>query len=72
MMFNSALPYELPVLKPYLVPLLEEVEIGTAAYNDAHRLLRLLDCVEHISEDVVPRLSILREFIDGLLLDWSE
>lgn len=72
MMFNSALPYELPVLKPYLIPLLEEVREGSAAYNDAHRLMRLLDCVEHIREEVVPRLSILREFIDGLLLDWSE
>lgn len=72
MMFNSALPYELPVLKPYLVPLLKEVEEGSKAYYDADRLLRLLDCVEPISEGVVPRLSILREFIDGLLLDWSE
>ncbi len=54
MMFNSALPYELPVLKPYLIPLLEEVREGSAAYNDAHRLLRLLDCVEHIREEVVP------------------
>jgi len=72
MMFNSALPYELPVLKPYLVPLLEDVEEGSSAYNDADRFLRLLDCVEPISEAVVPRLSILREFIDGLLLDWRE
>lgn len=71
-MFNSALPYELPVMKPYIVPLLEEVEQGTTAFNDADRLLRLLDCVEPINESVVPRLSILREFIDGLLLDWSE
>ncbi len=72
MMFNSALPYELPVLKPYLVPLLQEVEKGSEAYGDANRLLRLFDVVEHINEGVVPRLSILREFIDGLLLDWSE
>lgn len=72
MMFNSALPYELPVLKPYLVPLLEDVEENSGAFNDADRLLRLLDCVEPINEGVVPRLSILREFIDGLLLDWSE
>ncbi len=72
MMFNSALPYELPVLKPYLVSLLEDVEEGSVAFNDADRMLRLLDCVEPISEGVVPRLSILREFIDGLLLDWSE
>jgi uridine kinase len=70
MMFNSALPYELPVLKPYLVPLLEDVEDGSPAFNDADRFMRLLDCVEPISESVVPRLSILREFIDGLLLDW--
>lgn len=72
MMFNSALPYELPVLKPYLVPLLEDVEEGSDAFRDADRLLRLLDCVEPINEAVVPRLSILREFINGLLLDWSE
>lgn len=72
MMFNSALPYELPVLKPYLVPLLEDVEEGTAEFNEADRLLRLMDCVEPIDQNIVPRLSILREFIDGLLLDWSK
>ncbi len=72
MMFNSALPYELPVLRPYIVPLLEDVEVGSKAYKDAARLLRLYDCVEPISETLVPRLSIIREFIDGFLLDWSE
>jgi uridine kinase len=71
-MFNSALPYELPVLRNYAVPLLEQVEPGSRAYHTADRLLRLLDLVLPIDAELVPKLSLLREFIGGSLLDPRE
>lgn len=67
-MFNSSLPYELPVLKPFAEPLLASVPEGSAAYNTADRLKRLLSMVLPIDASVVPKLSLLREFIGGLLL----
>jgi uridine kinase len=67
--FNSSLPYELPVLKPFAVPLLKKVPRGCDEYNTADRLLRLFDCVSAIDSSIVPRLSLLREFIEGSLLD---
>lgn len=71
-MFNSALPYELPVLRNYAIPLLKEVRPGARAYHTADRLLRLLDLVLPIDSEMVPKLSLLREFIGGSLLDESE
>ncbi len=71
-MFNSALPYELPVLRNYAMPLLEEVRPGSRAYHTADRLLRLLDLVIPIDAEMVPKLSLLREFIGGSLMDESE
>jgi uridine kinase len=72
LMFNSALPYETAALKPYAEPLLKQVPQSTPEYHTAQRLLRLLACVEPINEGMIPRLSIIREFINGLLLDWEE
>jgi len=72
LMFNSSLPYELAALKPYAESLLSDVQPGSTDYHTARRLLRLLACVEPIRESMIPRLSIIREFIDGLLLDWEE
>lgn len=72
LMFNSSLPYELAVLKPYAESLLREVQPGSPDFHTARRLLRLLACVEPIRESMIPRLSIIREFIDGLLLDWED
>ena len=71
-MFNSSLPDELAALKPYAESLLSDVQPGNPDYHTARRLLRLLACVEPIKESMIPRLSIIREFIDGLLLDWEE
>lgn len=67
-MFNSALPYELPVLKPFVLPLLRSVREGSPGYDTAHRLLNLLSLFRPIAAEVVPRLSLLREFVGGFLL----
>ncbi|MFO8184890.1 MAG: hypothetical protein R6U39_12075 [Candidatus Aegiribacteria sp.] len=62
-MFNSSLPYELPVLKKYAEPLLGKVPGSSPAFHKAVKLLDLLDCVRPIDENIVPITSLLREFI---------
>ncbi len=67
-MFNSALVYELAVLKPYAAPLLQEVDPWTTQYNEARRLLAFLEWFYPCSPELVPDNSILREFIGGSIL----
>ncbi|MBR6897012.1 MAG: nucleoside kinase [Lachnospiraceae bacterium] len=63
--FNSALCYELPVLKTYAQPLLFSVPADSKEYLEAKRLLKFLDYFLTIPADNIPRDSILREFIGG-------
>ncbi len=62
-MFNSALAYELAVLKPMAEPLLRQVEPGAGEYVEARRLLTFLEWFPSASPTLVPENSILREFI---------
>lgn len=64
-MFNSSLPYELPVLKKYAEPLLRTVPYSSPVYHNAVKLLDILDCINPIEQDLVPITSLLREFIGG-------
>lgn len=64
-MFNSALIYELSVLKQYAEPLLFSVKPEDAEYPEAKRLLKFLDYFLGISSEGVPNNSIIREFIGG-------
>lgn len=64
-MFNSALVYELAVLRPLAEPLLLWVEPGTPERVEADRLLSLLRWFKPCSTDLVPQNSILREFVGG-------
>jgi len=68
-MFNSALLYELPVLKGYLEPLLQTVPEGSPVFGEARRLLSLLRFVPPLPSDTVPNESIIREFIGGSLFE---
>jgi uridine kinase len=61
--FNSALDYELPVLKCYAEHLLRGIEPDTGQYAEATRLLGLLDNFNILPAKAVPGTSILREFI---------
>ncbi len=61
--FNSALDYELAVLKPYVEPLLKTVKAHDEVYNEARRLLSFLENFSAIPSHMVPDDSILREFI---------
>ena len=63
-MFNSALIYELAVLKRYAVPLLEMVPCDVPEYTKANRLLDFCRCFSDITEEYdIPNNSLLREFI---------
>lgn len=64
-MFNSALIYELAVLKVQVEPLLFRVERGAPEYLEAKRLLKFLDYFVGIGAEMVPTNSILREFAGG-------
>jgi uridine kinase len=61
--FNSALDYELAVLKFYADPLLRSVKPGMKEYSEASRLLSFLGNFAPIPPQYVPGTSILREFI---------
>ncbi len=67
-MFNSALVYELAVLKPLVEPLLLQIPPRSPERIEAKRLLALLEWFLPLSADVVPDDSILREFVGGSIL----
>lgn len=65
-MFNSALIYELAAIKTYAEPLLFRVPEGCDEYYEAKRLLKFLDYFLNMDTSLVPKNSVLREFIgDG-------
>lgn len=64
-MFNSALIYEMAVLKTYAQPQLLAIEPGCEEYAEAKRLLKLLDYFLNIPADDICNNSIVREFIGG-------
>lgn len=64
-MFNSALIYELPMVKQFAEPLLFCVDPESPEYVEAKRLLKFLDYFLGADSEAVPRNSILREFIGG-------
>ena len=64
-MLNTALDYELAVLKVYAVPLLRVITPDCPEFTEASRLLRFLDNFSPIPERDVPDRSIIREFIGG-------
>lgn len=67
-MFNSALVYELSVLKPLAEPLLRQVPYGTREYVEAKRLLAFLEWFLPLESDLIPDNSILREFVGNSIL----
>ncbi len=67
-MFNSALVYELAILKQYAEPLLFNVDRNSPEYVEAKRLLKFLEYFIGVSSENVISNSILREFIGGSIL----
>lgn len=64
-LFNTSLPYEMCVLKGYVMPLLMTVGEDSPVYGEALRLISMLQYIPVIPSDDVPNLSVLREFIGG-------
>jgi len=64
-MFNSALAYELGVLRRLAIPELKKIPPDSDQYSEARRLICLLSYFLPIPENSIPRNSILREFIKG-------
>lgn len=64
-MFNSALLYELGVLKNYVEPILREVPSNCTEYCKAQTLLKFFDYFVPIRIDEIPPTSIIREFLGG-------
>ena len=70
MIINSALNYEIGVLKIYAEPLLFAISEDSEFYPEANRLLTLLRNFLPISSELVPPDSVLREFIGGSNIDY--
>jgi len=62
-MFNSALAFELGVLKYYIEPLLLEISESEPEFTEARRLLKLLSYFKPITDEEIPPTSLLREFL---------
>lgn len=70
-LFNSALIFELPMLKYYAEPLLRRISPSSPAYTETVRLLKFLDYIVALKPDeiaAIPPTSIMREFIGGQTL----
>ena len=64
-LFNSAMLFELAVIKQQAEPLLEQVPENCDEYAEAYRLLKFLRYIKPIPEDQIPPTSLLREFLGG-------
>ena len=64
-MFNSAMLFELAVIKQQAEPLLEQVPESCEEYAEAYRLRKFLKYIKPIAEDQIPPTSLLREFLGG-------
>lgn len=64
-MFNTAMLFELAVIKRQAEPLLEQVPESCQEYAEAYRLRKFLKYINPIPEDQIPPTSLLREFLGG-------
>ena len=64
-MFNSAMLFELAVIKAQAEPLLEQVPENVPEYCEAYRLRKFLNYIKPIPADQIPPTSLLREFLGG-------
>ena len=64
-MFNTAMLFELAVIKSQAEPLLEQVPENSKEHAEAYRLLKFLRYIRPIPETQIPPTSLLREFLGG-------
>jgi uridine kinase len=70
MMINTALNYELSVLRLHVLPILEEVHESSPEYEEALRLRQFIGLFEPIPDKQIPPTSLLREFLGGSSLHY--
>ena len=70
--FNSSLPYELAVIKNYVLPLLHSVPESSPVFCEVLRLQRMLKFFPSMSAENIPNNSVLREFIGGTCFEEVE
>jgi uridine kinase len=68
--FNTAMLFELAVIRGQAVPILEQVPENCVEYAEAYRLLKFLRYFKPIPEDQIPPTSLLREFLGGSSFDY--
>ena len=71
-MFNTALHYELPVLRRYAYDILRQIPPEREAYLASRRLIKTLNYFPEIDDSIlqeIPPLSLLREFIGGCTIE---
>ncbi|MEK7807498.1 MAG: nucleoside kinase [Chloroflexota bacterium] len=68
-MFNSALVYELSVLRTLVEPLLLQVQADTPEHVEVKRMLSLLNWFQPCEPNAIPDNSIMREFVGGSILE---
>lgn len=64
-MFNTSIIYELAALKDVAIPLLQEVKREEKEYAEAQRIIEILRYFESIPNEMIPRNSLLKEFLGG-------
>ena len=64
-MFNSALIFEMAVLRPHVEPVLSSVPQNCPEYSEAHRLLKFIRHFTPLKDKDIPPTSLLREFFGG-------
>ncbi len=69
-MFNTAMLFELAVIKQQAAPLLEQVYENCDEFTEAYRLKKFLQYIKPIPEDQIPPTSLLREFLGGSSFDY--
>ena len=71
-MFNTAMIFELAVIKQQAVPLLEQVPENCDEYSEAYRLLKFLKYFKPMPYDDIPPTSLLREFLGSEIVEMAE
>lgn len=62
-LLNSLMPYELGMIKPYVVSLLAKIKADSPYYDYARRTMRRFEHIEEISREYIPQNSVYREFL---------
>ena len=69
-MFNTAMMFELAVIRSQAIPILEQVPENCVEYAEAYRLLKFLRYIKPIPDTQIPPTSLLREFLGGSSFDY--